>query len=332
MNLKKIICFSLFLTSSLMLSSQGLPTSSIDAESVFSEERVLGDLMYLCSPECEGRASGTQGSAKAAGRISERFADAGLLMFGDSYEHHFTVDGKQCTNLIGYLPAFGAMAADKYIVVAAHYDGLGCKDGYFYQGADCNATGVVALDEIARMFRYMYATGRIYPQNIMFVALDAKQDAMAGSRELWRSLCDGDLVESISGKHLKGTSVTLFVNLDILGGTQTLLKSGREDFILMLGGSARRGEILHESNRDYHIDLEVCLDYFGSKGFTDMFLKRVSDQKPFYDAGIQSIMFTSGITMDTNKETDTVDKVSVPILFRRVRLVFHWLNRAIYSN
>ena len=40
---------------------------------------------------------------------------------------------------------------------------------------------------------------------------------------------------------------------------------------------------------------------------------------------IPSVMFTSGITMDTNKTTDIVDNLDIQVLNKRVSFIFRWL-------
>ena len=51
----------------------------------------------------------------------------------------------------------------------------------------------------------------------------------------------------------------------------------------------------------------------------------MSDQRWFLERGIPSVMFTSGITMDTNKTTDIVDNLDIQVLNKRVSFIFRWL-------
>ncbi len=45
--------------------------------------RIAADVTYLASPELAGRGTGTEGAAKAADFVAKRFAELGLLPFGD---------------------------------------------------------------------------------------------------------------------------------------------------------------------------------------------------------------------------------------------------------
>jgi hypothetical protein len=38
-------------------------------------------------------------------------------------------------------------------------------------------------------------------------------------------------------------------------------------------------------------------------------------------------MFTSGITMNTNKSRDTVANLNIEVLQKRIYLIYHWLEK-----
>ena len=52
---------------------------------------------------------------------------------------------------------------------------------------------------------------------------------------------------------------------------------------------------------------------------------RLSDQRVFIDNGIPAVLFTSGITMNTNKTRDTAQTIDLDILKKRIFLMYHWL-------
>ena len=60
-----------------------------------------------------------------------------------------------------------------------------------------------------------------------------------------------------------------------------------------------------------------------------MFLNRVSDQKVFLQHGIYSVLFTSGITMKTNRYEDRPEYIDMTVLKKRSWLIFHWIERVI---
>ena len=74
----------------------------------------------------------------------------------------------------------------------------------------------------------------------------------------------------------------------------------------------------------HDIGLDLCLSYYGSKTFTDVFY-RLSDQRVFVDNGIPAVFFTSGITMNTNKTRDTAENLDYQVLPKRIELIYHWI-------
>lgn len=61
-----------------------------------------------------------------------------------------------------------------------------------------------------------------------------------------------------------------------------------------------------------------------------MFHRRFGDQKVFTQNGLTCAVFTSGITMLTNKTSDTAGTLDYEILRKRIFLIFHWLEK--YSD
>ena len=70
--------------------------------------------------------------------------------------------------------------------------------------------------------------------------------------------------------------------------------------------------------------LDLCLSYYGSKTFTEVFYK-LSDQKVFVENRIPAVFFTSGITMNNNKTRDTAETLDYEVLKKRVSLIYHWI-------
>jgi Zn-dependent M28 family amino/carboxypeptidase len=161
------------------------------------------------------------------------------------------------------------------------------------------------------------------------VAFDAKEQDMAGSKALWRMIQEGKLRDPQSGRTITKDKIALMVNIDQIGCTMSPLASGRKDYIIMLGNESLRPikrDMLRICNRMFAIDMEIDLTYYGSKNFTRMFY-RLSDQRIFIDNGIPSVLFTSGITMNTNKTRDKAQTIDTEILRKRIFLMYHWLEK-----
>ena len=238
-------------------------------------------------------------------------------------------DGKYGRNIIGMLPGSKTTTRDRYVIVGAHYDHLGTLDGKMYPGADANASGTAALLSLAEMLSEYKNGGRTHDSNVIFVAFDAKEHDMAGSKALWRMIENGQLRDPQSGKTINKDQISLMVNIDQVGCTMSPLASGRRDYIIMLGNESLKPikrDMLRICNRMFAIDMEIDLTYYGSKNFTRMFY-RLSDQRIFVDNGIPAVLFTSGITMNTNKTRDDAHTIDTEILRKRIFLMYHWLEK-----
>ena len=289
-----------------------------------------GRIEHLCDSLCEGRGSGQRGGGLAAIWLQREFERIGLMRMSGGYAHAVKLgDGKYGRNIIGMLPGSKTTTRDRYVIVGAHYDHLGTLDGKMYPGADANASGTAALLSLAEMLSEYKNGGRTHDSNVIFVAFDAKEHDMAGSKALWRMIENGQLRDPQSGKTINKDQISLMVNIDQVGCTMSPLASGRRDYIIMLGNESLKPikrDMLRICNRMFAIDMEIDLTYYGSKNFTRMFY-RLSDQRVFVDNGIPAVFFTSGITMNTNKTRDDAQTIDTEILRKRIFLMYHWLEK-----
>ena len=297
----------------------GYVISPKNGEVAVSQEYVRGVVEHLCAPSLGGRATGSHGAAVTAAWLDDQFSAAGLQYVGGAYLHGFSVDGSRGRNVIGVIPG----TSSKVVIVMAHYDNLGSLGGTFFPGADSNASGVAALLQLVKMFSYMKECHKSYNATLVFVALDAKEKDQAGAASLWSKISDGRL-------GFGPGDISLVVNLDQLGSTMSPITKGNPDYLIMLSEEAtgRRSSLVN-AERTQHIGLELGYDYYGSKDFTKLFYRRISDQRIFLENNIPSVMFTSGITMLNNKPGDTPDTLDYPVLIKRIRLIFYYLDKVL---
>ena len=307
--------------------STGVFISARNAEPLADEAGLRAQVEFFTDSLCTGRAPGTTGSVQAQSAIARQFAAFGLKPASDSWFRGFrTPAGKPAHNVMGFLPGSG----DKYVIIAAHYDHIGILSGTMYPGADSNASGVASLLTLARMFQYMKELGKTYSHNLIFVALDGKEQSLGGANHLWSEIAGERIIDPVRGVPVRPENVDRMVNIDQVGGTEAPIHAGRPDFLMMLcePENGRRDALLI-ANQSPEVNLDLGFDYYGSKDFTRVFYRTISDQKPFLDHGIPSVMFTSGITLRNNKATDDADSLDYGILRRRVLAMFYYLVRVI---
>ena len=244
-----------------------------------------------------GRAMGSPGLQAVTFYLVRQLRDAGL----ETSVQSFVADGSIGRNVVAVTPG----SFSKYVVVGAYLDGLGTLDGTLYPGADANASGLAALLALAREFN----DGRKRSTGLVFVAFDGHNADLAGSRAF---------LERNRGVW----PVSLMVNLDILGSTLAPVRKDRPNYLMALGGREYWFNLESAASR---AGIDISFDYYGSEAFTGIFYRQVSDQRWFLEAGIPAVMFTSGITMNTNKASDTPDTLDYDILDRRIRLIAWWL-------
>ena len=299
------------------------------SESLITGESLRGSVEFLADTLCEGRATGTRGAVEASFWIARRFKSMSLLPMGrngadGSYFQSFSTPGATGHNVLGFCPS--PVPSDRYIIVAAHYDGIGVLSGRYYPGADSNASGVAVLLDVARTVRSLSVLGRSCRSNIIFAALDAKQINMSGAAALYSGLASGTFRNPVTGSTITADCIEAMVNLDIIGSTLEPVTRNREDYLIMLTTSTALRSTITEANYSSRLYMNVSFDYYRSDDFTDLFLRRIGEQRVFIEHGIPAVLFTSGITMNTNKVDDTPRTLNYEVLRKRALLISRWLS------
>jgi Zn-dependent M28 family amino/carboxypeptidase len=158
------------------------PSTGVAVAHYVDRERLMSDLRQVASAEFEGRATGTPGGVKARAWVVDAFQHAPLEPAGSSgfLESFATKDHGDGANVVGRLA--GTQPRLRTIVVSAHYDHLGRKNGAIYYGADDNASGTVTLTAAARWFA---AHPPRHPMT--FVAFDAEELGLLGAKAFVKS-------------------------------------------------------------------------------------------------------------------------------------------------
>jgi hypothetical protein len=146
---------------------------------LFDAPQLLLDLKTLSADDMEGRQVGTAGGAKAREYLTQRFVSMGLQP--GTQEFKFTSNrGGQATEITGVnllVGVKGTRTPDRYLVVSAHYDHIGVRNGTVFNGADDNASGAAALLTVAKYF-----ASRKPANSLMFLALDGEESGLRGAR------------------------------------------------------------------------------------------------------------------------------------------------------
>ncbi len=297
-----------FLFGCVMGYSQSHNASAYDH--LVSPELQKEHILNLTGGESAGRATGSRGGYVTKEYIEKKYEEYGLASRGILYYQTFEEKSVTGYNIIGEVKA--SERCDEYVIIGAHYDHLGTIKGKCYPGADDNASGVAALLELGRIFAQMKKDGKPLAKNILFIAFDGKELSMAGSRNFLKS------------SRIAPEKISCMINIDQIGSV--LAPPGKDtNYVMVLGHktieewAARQIDMC---NRMAHINLDIDYTFYNSEAFYEIFYK-LSDHYPFVQSGIPALFFTSGITNNTYKESDTEDTISYPVLTNRIKLIFH---------
>ena len=172
-------------TASLLAFASTLSVSAYAGENAeFSKENAVEVIKTLSADDMQGRATGTEGNAKARAYLLNKLRAMKLEPLGGSYEHpfHFTVKRREGTQLsldaVNLLFRIkGTESNGKSIVISAHYDHVGVRGGEIFNGADDNASGVAGLLAAAEHFQK-------HPpkHDVVFALFDAEEVGLQGAR------------------------------------------------------------------------------------------------------------------------------------------------------
>lgn len=260
----------------------------------------------LSADELAGRKAGTQTSAEARELIIARMEDIGVLPDGPGYEKPFkygpfvdpetgepATPDKPGTNIIGYIE--GTSDSDLTMIISAHYDHLGVRDGEIYNGMDDNASGVAGMLAVAEYF------AKNPPKHdIGFVAFDAEEDGFGGAREF------------IKNPPLPLEQIAFNLNLDMI--------SRGERGVLWASGPSH-WPALEALVVDVALKAPVVLrkGYDTGDGRDDWTL--LSDHAVFFRAGIPHLYLGVEDHPDYHKPSDDFEKVDQNWFLRSVETV-----------
>lgn len=268
------------------------------------ERRVIeSQVAFLSSDQLRGRAAG---STEAA--ITAQYIAATMYGYGYSVDlQTFYVDS---IKIGGTMRAVGQMTnvicrlegsdSSKTVIIGAHYDHLGVtKKGEIYNGADDNASGVVAVLQIARAFK---ESGIKPIQNVVFAFWDGEEIGSLGSKHFVAAaardslVMDGYMNFDMIGRNTDESRPTMF---------RYLYTDTSPEFERWL-----KGAIATHS-------LDLTPDFKPWDNPTTG-----SDNAPFARAGVPIVWFHTDGHDDYHKISDTADKINYQKLTDIIRAAY----------
>lgn len=318
--MKKIL--SLFLlTSTLSCYSQKENTS------VFSTTKYINTitatdlkthLYNVASDGMEGRETGSTGQKKAGKYLIDNYKTNKIPFPKGATDYYQKIPAAYLNakrnenlpdseNIWAYIE--GSEKPNEIIIISAHYDHIGVKDGEIFNGADDDGSGTVALLEIAQAFKIAKNEGYGPKRSILLLHVTGEEHGLHGSRYYSENPLF-PLANTITD-----------INIDMIGRRDELHKDSN-NYVYLIGSdylSTDLYNICEEANKK-HINL--FLDYkFNDRNDSNRFYYR-SDHYNFAKNGIPSVFLFNGVHADYHKATDEVDKIEFDALTKRTQLAF----------
>lgn len=301
-----------------------------------SIENLQKHLSFLASDSLRGRLTGSKEQKIAAEYLAKYFQENGLKAivtqntsdssffqsfyikkyFGGQHSIMLNPTNKMrraknviaTENVIGFLE--GTDKKDEVLVISAHYDHIGTKNGTVFNGADDDGSGTVAMMEMARVFSEAKKQGKSPRRSILFIAFAGEEYGLLGSEyytekpviPLKNTICD--------------------LNIDMVGRIDDF-HTNQKDYIYLIGSDKISQELHELSERNNELFTKLTLDYsYNSESHPQQLYYR-SDHYNFAKNKIPIIFYFDGEHPDYHQPTDDVDKIDFELLKKRTQLVFY---------
>jgi Zn-dependent M28 family amino/carboxypeptidase len=284
-----------------------------------TEKDLAKHLFIYASDEFEGRNTGEPGQKKAAAYLKEFYVDHGIASPLDADDYYQDIPAsflnqggrsglKDSENVVAFIK--GSEKPDEIVVISAHLDHVGIKNGKIYNGADDDGSGTVAVLEIAEAFQKAVKDGKRPKRSVLFLHVTGEEKGLLGS--------------SFYVQHpifpIANTVVDL--NIDMIGRIDDRHKDN-PNFVYLIGADKLSTE-LHELSEAMNTKYtKIDLDYkYNDESDPNRFYYR-SDHYNFAKYKVPIIFYFNGTHEDYHQPSDTPDKINYDLLQTRARLVFH---------
>lgn len=259
-----------------------------------SRQTAEASLRFLASDVMGGRLAGSLEGAITAQYIRSELEQMGYKASSIREQHFTGPNGQSLRNILVTVPG---QDTSRWVVVGAHYDHEGTKNGAVYHGADDNASGTVVLLELARAAQ---ASGVQPQQSVVFGFWDGEERGLLGSRHYVETL----------GRDT--SAVSYYINFDMVGRNTDESRPGLFRYFYTAAQPQLR-TWYEESLRTCGLTL-LEADYRPS----DRTLGG-SDNIPFGRNGIPIVWFHTDGHPDYHTPNDTADKINYPKLMEIAR-------------
>jgi len=286
--------------------------------STIKSEELKKNLYVIADDNMEGRDTGSPGQKRAGEYMINYYKNLGIghPPTMDSYYQKVPAEfmnksgygGKlpDSENILAFIP--GSEKPDEIIVVSAHYDHVGTKNGVVYNGADDDGSGTVAVMQIAKAFQEAKKDGKGPKRSILFLHVTGEEHGLFGSE--WYS----------ENPVFPITNTIVDLNIDMIGRDDA--ENRGKQYVYVIGSEMLSSELkkINEEANAKTVQLELNYKYDDPKDPERLYYR--SDHYNFAKHNIPVAFYFDGIHEDYHKPTDDPDKIDYPLLQKRTQLIF----------
>ncbi|MEN9337156.1 MAG: hypothetical protein RLZZ500_2143 [Bacteroidota bacterium] len=294
------------------------PVTPISYMETITSNELKTYLTVVASDEMEGRETGSPGQKRAGMYLIEQYKKNGIPFPKGATSYYQPIPAtflnakrneglNDSENIWAFIE--GSEKPNEIVVISAHYDHVGVKNGEVYNGADDDGSGTVALLEIAQAFQKAKKEGHGPKRSLLFLHVTGEEHGLHGSRYYSENPLF-PLANTVAD-----------VNIDMIG-RRDVKHADNGNYIYVIGSDYLSSDlytICEAVNTKYtHLDLDYK---YNDRKDPNRFYYR-SDHYNFAKNNIPSVFLFSGVHADYHKATDEVDKIEFDLLTKRAQYAF----------
>jgi hypothetical protein len=217
----------------------------------------------------------------------------------------------ECNNVIGMVEGSDPVLKNECVIYTAHFDHIGVnQEGAVFNGADDNASGSMALLEVAQAFMNLKKKPL---RTVVFAWVNGEEKGLLGSQYY------------VENPVISMEKTLLNINLDMVGRSRMPSDTGK-----VMGydvNVSQQGEILLYTDQKGNDILDLIKSTSKAAGIKAINMGKdqrfgSSDYASFMDRGVPAIFFNSGDYPDLHSIRDDIEKIDFDKMEKVSKMVF----------
>ena len=259
------------------------PVGYIFSQEEITRQELKDHIQFLANDSLNGRFPGTVENKMVVDYLKNDFTANGIFYDLQEFTARLKGDNSEVKtwNVIGFIEGKDPKLKNEIIVLGAHYDHLGVKEGAIYNGADDNASGTAALLEIAEKVK---ANQKLLKRSILLIAFGAEEQGLLGSAYF------------VDHPTIPLDSIKLMINMDMVGHLN------EENHVYMGGAGTFPGGMQLMDSLGIPNQVKPIVHAGSVAG---------SDHVSFYNKGISVLGIHTGGHDHYHKPTDDIENLNL---------------------